>query len=276
MDLGIAGKWALVCGASKGLGRGCAEALVREGVNLVINAREPGALQQAAAELIAAGAESAGAAGQKHAKPQVLCAPADITTPEGRAAVFGVPGGPGRALDIVVTNAGGPPPGDFRDWGREAWLQALDANMLTPIELMRATVDGMAERGFGRIVNITSSAVKAPIDILGLSNGARSGLTGFVAGAARSRLAARGVTINNLLPGKFDTDRLAATLAAQAERSARTLPEVRAAHMAQIPAGRFGTPQEFGAICAFLCSVHAGYITGQNWLADGGAYPGVH
>ncbi|WP_042426721.1 SDR family oxidoreductase [Comamonas granuli] len=276
MDLGIAGKWALVCGASKGLGRGCAQALVREGVNLVINAREPGVLQQTATELLAAGDESAGATGQKHAKPQVLCAPADITTPEGRAAVFGVPGGPGRAFDIVVTNAGGPPPGDFRDWGREAWLQALDANMLTPIELMRATVDGMAERGFGRIVNITSSAVKAPIDILGLSNGARSGLTGFVAGAARSRLAARGVTINNLLPGKFDTDRLAATLTAQAERSARTLPEVRAAHMAQIPAGRFGTPQEFGAICAFLCSVHAGYITGQNWLADGGAYPGVH
>ena len=148
--------------------------------------------------------------------------------------------------------------------------------MLTPIELIRATVDGMAERGFGRIVNITSSAVKAPIDILGLSNGARSGLTGFVAGVARSPLAARGVTINNLLPGKFDTDRLASTFAAQAARTGRSLQEVRAAHTAAIPAGRLGAAREFGAICAFLCSVHAGYITGQNWLADGGAYPGVH
>ncbi|WP_119966493.1 SDR family oxidoreductase [Simplicispira lacusdiani] len=275
MDLGIAGKWALVCGASKGLGLGCAQALVREGVNLVINARQAPALQAAASDLIAIGAQSMGSGGQNGSNPVVLAVAADITTPEGRAAVLGVAGGPGRDFDIVVNNAGGPPPGDFRDWEREDWIKAVDANMLTPIELIRATVDGMAARGFGRIVNITSSAVKAPIDILGLSNGARSGLTGFVAGAARGGIAAKGVTINNLLPGKFDTDRLAATMGTAAARSGRTVQEVRAAQQASIPAGRFGTPQEFGAICAFLCSVHAGYITGQNVLADGGAYPGA-
>ncbi|NMM75474.1 3-oxoacyl-ACP reductase [Acidovorax sp. SRB_14] len=275
MDLGIAGKWALVCGASKGLGLGCAQALVREGVNLVVNARQAGALSAAASDLRAMGADAASARGQKDPAPLVLSVAADITTAEGRAAAFSVPGGPGQGFDIVVTNAGGPPPGDFRDWDRAAWLRALDANMLTPIELIRATVDGMAARGFGRIVNITSSAVKAPIDILGLSNGARSGLTGFVAGAARSSIAGKGVTLNNLLPGKFDTDRLAATLQAAAERSGRAVDAVRQAQEAQIPAGRFGQPQEFGAICAFLCSVHAGYITGQNVLADGGAYAGA-
>ncbi len=191
MDLGIAGKWALVCGASKGLGFGCAQALSREGVNVVLVARGAPALQQAVDVLQADPARPDAA--------QVLQVAADITTPEGRAAVFAR-----RAdFDIVVTNAGGPPPGDFRDWDREAWIQALDANMLTPIELIKATVDGMAARGFGRIVNITSMAVKAPIDILGLSNGARSGLTGFVAGVARTRkLAAANVTINNLLPGR--------------------------------------------------------------------------
>ena len=275
MDFGIEGKWALVCGASKGLGLGCAQALVGEGVNLVINARAPDALHQAASQLIAIGADRVSAIGQNGLKPQVLAVAADITTPEGRAAVFGAAGGPGRDFDIVVTNAGGPPTGDFRDWEREAWIRALDANMLTPIELMRATVDGMAARGFGRIVNITSSAVKAPIDILGLSNGARSGLTGFVAGAARGGIAAHGVTINNLLPGKFDTDRLAATLRAAADKSGKSLDEVRQAQRAAIPARRFGSPQEFGAICAFLCSAQAGYITGQNILADGGAYPGM-
>ena len=275
MDLGIEGKWALVCGASKGLGLGCAQALVGEGVNLVINARAPDALHQAASQLIAIGADRVSAGGQNDLKPQVLAVAADITTLEGRAAVFGAAGGPGRDFDIVVTNAGGPPTGDFRDWEREAWIRALDANMLTPIELMRATVDGMAARGFGRIVNITSSAVKAPIDILGLSNGARSGLTGFVAGAARGGIAAHGVTINNLLPGKFDTDRLAATLRAAADKSGKSLDEVRQAQRAAIPARRFGSPQEFGAICAFLCSAQAGYITGQNILADGGAYPGM-
>lgn len=275
MDLGIAGKWALVCGASKGLGRGCAEALVREGVNVVINARNAGELQRTASDLIAVGAEASGVRGQNGNQPKVLAAAADITTPEGRAAVFSIAGGPGRDFDIVVTNAGGPPPGDFREWDRDAWMRAVDANMLTPIELIRATVDGMAQRGFGRIVNITSSAVKAPIDILGLSNGARSGLTGFVAGAARSAIAAQGVTINNLLPGKFDTDRLAGTLQAAAGKTGKSLDEVRRAQQGAIPARRFGTPQEFGAICAFLCSVHAGYMTGQNVLADGGAYPGT-
>ncbi len=275
MDLGIAGKWALVCGASKGLGFGCAQALVREGVNVVINARNAEALQLAASKLIAAGAGFASAKGQNGSKPVVLTVAADITTPEGRAAVFAVPGGPGRDFDIVVTNAGGPPTGDFRDWDRDAWIKAVDANMLTPIELIKATVDGMSARGFGRVINITSSAVKAPIDILGLSNGARSGLTGFVAGAARSKVAGQGVTMNNLLPGKFDTDRLATTLGAAATKTGKSLDDIRRAQQTQIPAGRFGTPEEFGAICAFLCSVHAGYITGQNLLADGGAYPGA-
>lgn len=275
MDLGIAGKWALVCGASKGLGRGCAQALVQEGVNVVINARHAETLELAAKNLIAIGADAARARGQNGANPRVLTVAADITTEAGRTAVWEVAGGPARNFDIVVTNAGGPPPGDFRDWDRDAWLRALDANMLTPIALIQATVDGMAERGFGRIVNITSSAVKAPIDILGLSNGARSGLTGFVAGVARSSIAARGVTLNNLLPGKFDTDRLAATLQAAADKTGRSLEAVRAAQQASIPAQRLGTAQEFGAICAFLCSVHAGYVTGQNVLADGGAYPGA-
>ena len=275
MDLGIAGKWALVCGASKGLGYGCAQALVREGVNVVINARNAEALSQAATRLIAEGAAAMGGSGQKGASPQVLAVAADITTTEGRAAVFSVAGGPGRDFDIVITNAGGPPTGDFRDWNRDAWIKAVDANMLTPIELIQATVDGMAARGFGRIINITSSAVKAPIDILGLSNGARSGLTGFVAGVSRSKVAASGVTINKLLPGKFDTDRLAATVNAAASKAGKSVQDVRSAHQAQIPAGRYGTAEEFGAICTFLCSVHAGYMTGQNVLADGGAYPGT-
>ncbi|MFW5330720.1 SDR family oxidoreductase [Hydrogenophaga sp. ZJX-1] len=264
MDFGIKGKWALVCGASKGLGLGCAQALAGEGVNLVMVARGREALE-------------ASATGIRTASPgvQVIAVAADITTTEGRAAALGVAGGPGTAFDMVVTNAGGPPPGDFRSWDREAWIKAVDANMLTPIELIKATVDGMAARGFGRIVNITSSAVKAPIDILGLSNGARSGLTGFVAGVARSGLAAQGVTINNLLPGKFDTDRLKGTLAGAASKTGRSVDEVRAAQMAQIPAKRFGTPAEFGAICAFLCSVPAGYLNGQNILPDGGAFPGT-
>ncbi|MDI1270023.1 MAG: SDR family oxidoreductase [Polaromonas sp.] len=264
MDLGIAGKWALVCGASKGLGLGCAQALVREGVNVLIVARGAGVLEATAAKLIADSARPAAASVQFVA--------ADITTVEGRAAVFAVR----KDFDIVVTNAGGPPPGDFRDWDRDAWIKAVDANMLTPIELIKATVDGMAARGFGRIINITSSSVKAPIDILGLSNGARSGLTGFVAGVARTKLAAQGVTINNLLPGKFDTDRIATTVRAAAEKSGKSVEEVRRAQQAQIPAGRFGTPDEFGAICAFLCSTHAAYMTGQNVLADGGAYPGTY
>ena len=266
MDFGIAGKTALVCGASKGLGYGCAEALVREGVNLVIVARGAEALEAAAKTLQA---EAAGGSG---VKPFVKHVAADITTPEGRAAAFALH----KDFDIVVTNAGGPPPGDFREWDREAWIKAVDANMLTPIELIKATVDGMAARGFGRIVNITSSSVKAPIGILGLSNGARSGLTGFVAGVARSEIAGKGVTINNLLPGSFDTDRLKGTMAGAAKKSGQDIDTVRATREKSIPAGRFGTPSEFGAICAFLCSVQAGYLTGQNVLADGGAYPGTY
>jgi 3-oxoacyl-[acyl-carrier protein] reductase len=264
MDLGIAGKWALVCGASKGLGLGCAEALVREGVNVLIVARGEETLKAAAEKLKADKGKPAGAGVQYVA--------ADITTPEGRAAVFTLR----KDFDIVVTNAGGPPPGDFRDWDRDAWLKAVDANMLTPIELIKATVDGMAARGFGRIVNITSSSVKSPIDILGLSNGARSGLTGFVAGVARTKLAAQGVTINNLLPGAFDTDRLRGTMNGAAQKTGQPLEAIMDARRKNIPAQRFGTPEEFGAICAFLCSTHAAYMTGQNVLADGGAYPGTY
>ena len=268
MDLGISGKWALVCGASKGLGLGCAQALVREGVNVVINARGAEVLQGAAAKMRA---DSEGSA-----RASVLFVAADITTAEGRAAAFAVPGGPGKDFDIVVTNAGGPPAGDFRDWDRDAWIRAVDANMLTPIELIKATVDGMAARGFGRIVNITSSSVKAPIGTLGLSNGARSGLTGFVAGIARSKLAARGVTINNLLPGVFDTNRVRSMAQATSEKTGQPIEVILHARRRNIPAQRFGTPEEFGAICAFLCSMHAAYITGQNVLADGGAYPGTY
>lgn len=263
MDLGLKGKWALVGGASKGLGLGCAQSLAREGVNVVIVARGAQALDVAATQLRQLGTT-------------IVAVAADITTSEGREAIWSVAGGPGKNFDIVVTNAGGPPPGDFRNWERDDWINAVDANMLTPIELIKATVDGMATRGFGRIVNITSSAVKAPIDILGLSNGARSGLTGFVAGVARThKLAGHNVTLNNLLPGKFDTERLASTHKAAAEKTGKSLAEIRGVQQAQIPAGRFGTPEEFGAICAFLCSVQAGYITGQNILPDGGLYPGT-
>ena len=263
MDLGISGKWALVCGASKGLGLGCAQALVSEGVNVLIVARGAPALQAAATQLIAKQASKSGAS--------VLFVAADITTTEGRATVFAQR----QDFDIVITNAGGPPPGDFRDWDRDAWIKAVDANMLTPIELIKATVDGMAARGFGRIINITSSSGKAPIDILGLSNGARSGLTGFVAGVARSKLASQGVTINNLLPGAFDTDRLRGTMSGAAQKTGQPLEAVMDARRKNIPAQRFGTAAEFGAICAFLCGTHAAYMTGQNVLADGGAFAGA-
>ena len=264
MDLGLTGKWALVCGASKGLGLGCAQALAAEGVNVLIVARGAAVLQAAAEHLRALpGAAS------------VLAVPADITTDAGRAAVFGAAGGPGTDFDIVVTNAGGPPPGDFRDWAREDWVRALDANMLTPIALIKTTLDGMAQRGFGRIVNITSGAVKAPISNLGLSNGARSGLSGFIAGLARSGVAGSNVTINNLLPGAFDTDRLRVTMEGAANKTGQSMDSLLQARSNAIPAKRFGNAQEFGAICAFLCSQHASYITGQNILADGGAYPGT-
>ena len=259
MDLGLDGKWALVCAASKGLGKGCAAALVREGVNVVITARGAAALEATAAELRALqGGEVRTVAG-------------DITTPEGRAAALAAC----PQVDILINNAGGPPPGDFREWDRDMWIKALDANMLTPIELMKATVDAMAARGYGRVVNITSGAVKAPINVLGLSNGARSGLTGFVAGLARSSITARGVTINGLLPGAFDTERLRTTLRAGAQKAGQD-PEAAWKEREQaIPARRFGTTEEFGAVCAFICSAHAGYLTGQNILLDGGAYPGT-
>jgi len=253
MDLGIAGRRALVCAASKGLGRGCAEALAREGVAVTIVARTEAALAQTAREIGAAS--------------YIAC---DITTPEGRAAALSACPDP----DILVTNAGGPPPGDFRQFDRDAWIRAIDANMLTPIELMKATVDKMVERKFGRIVNITSSAVKAPIDILGLSNGARSGLTGFVAGIAR-KLARDGVTINNLLPGNFDTDRMKTTMEGRAKAAGKDVATVREAARVAIPAQRFGNAEEFGAVCAFICSMQASYLVGQNILLDGGTYPGT-
>ena len=259
MDLGIAGKWALVCAASKGLGKGCAQALVREGVNVVITARGAEVLNATAAELRALGGA------------EVRVVAGDITTDAGRAAALAAC----PQVDILINNAGGPPPGDFRDWDREAWLKALDANMLTPIALMKATVDAMASRGFGRVVNITSGAVKAPIDVLGLSNGARSGLTGFVAGLARSDLASRGVTINGLLPGAFDTDRLRVATQAAATKLGQSFEAVAARRTQSIPVRRFGSAAEFGAVCAFMCSLHAGYLTGQNILLDGGAYPGT-
>ncbi|WP_462383100.1 SDR family oxidoreductase [Pseudomonas sp. Marseille-QA0892] len=262
MDLGIAGRWALVCGASQGLGRGCADALAAEGANLVINARRVEPLESAAAWLR-----------ERHPDIEVRTVAGDIALAAVQASALSA----APRLDILVTNAGGPPPGDFRSWSRDDWLAALDANMLTPIELIKACVDDMAARGFGRVVNITSGAVKAPIDILGLSNGARSGLTGFVAGLARQpQLAANNVTINNLLPGAFDTDRLNKTIAVSAASSGVSEEAVRAARADGIPARRFGSPAEFGAFCAFLCSSHAGYLTGQNILLDGGAYPGVH
>jgi len=258
MDLDLKGRRAIVCAASKGLGRGCAEALAAEGVHLVINARGSERLEAVAKEI----RDTHGV--------EVDAVAADITTEAGRKAVLGLCPEP----DILVNNAGGPPPGNFRDWEREDWIAAVDANMLAPIELIKATVDGMIARGFGRIVNITSSAVKAPIPVLGLSNGARSGLTGFVAGIARETVQ-HNVTINNLLPGMFDTDRLNANFAAAAEKEGRTLEEVREARRGSTPARRFGEPGEFGKACAFLCSGHAGYITGQNMLIDGGAYPGT-
>jgi 3-oxoacyl-[acyl-carrier protein] reductase len=258
MDLGISGKKALVCGASKGLGRGCAEALAAEGVDVTLVARSADVLEQAAAQI------------RTFARGTVTAVACDITTAEGRAKALAACPQP----DILITNAGGPPTGDFRDWSRDDWIAALDANMLTPIELIKSTVDGMLSRRFGRIVNITSSAVKAPIDILGLSNGARSGLTGFVAGLARKTVASN-VTINNLLPGPFDTDRLTSTLVAAAKASGASPDATREMRRLQNPAQRFGTPAEFGAFCAFICSTHAGYMTGQNLLLDGGAYPGT-
>ena len=259
MDLGIKGRRAIVCASSKGLGRACAIALAGEGVHVTLTARGAEALKKTADEI-------------RKNNPGVTVTEivGDITTPAGREAVLKACPDP----DILVNNAGGPPPGDFRNWTRDDWIKAIDANMLTPIELIKATVDGMMARKFGRIVNITSAAVKAPIEILGLSNGARAGLTGFVAGLARKTVI-NNVTINGLLPGPFATDRLFGTAKAEAEKRGTTAEQVMADRAKQNPAGRFGQPDEFGEACAFLCSAKAGFITGQNILLDGGAFPGT-
>lgn len=258
MDLGIQGKTAIVCAASKGLGRACAWSLAREGVDVTICARGKEQLEQTASEL------------RKAFGVSVSAVAADITTPEGRVAVLAACPKP----DILVNNAGGPPPGDFREWTREHWIKAIDANMLAPIELIKATIDAMIARKFGRIVNITSGAVKAPISVLGLSNGARTGLTGFVAGLARQTVK-HNVTINNLLPGFFDTDRSRSTMAAFARDKNLTVEEAKADRIKSIPAGRIGDPAEFGDACAYLCGAQAGFVTAQNFLIDGGAYPGT-
>lgn len=258
MDLGIKGKTAIVCGGSAGLGRGTATALAREGVDVVIAARDAARLEAAAREIAS---ETGG---------KVRPVPADVTSEDGRATLIAACPQP----DILINNAGGPAPGDFRNWSREDWIKAIDANMLSAIMLIKATIDGMIERKFGRVVNITSHMVKQPISILGLSNGARSGLTGFVGGLARD-VARHNVTLNNVLPGQFDTDRLKSNHRRFAEARKADYEAVRASARERIPAKRFGEPDEFGAMCAFLCGARAGYITGQNILLDGGEYPGL-
>ena len=254
MDLGIKGKRALVCAGSKGLGRGCAMALAEAGVDLILNARGDAALQATALEL------------RSTYGVQVTTVAADITTEAGRAQVLAAAGG----VDILITNAAGPPPGMWSDWSREDFLRAIDANMLTPIALMQALLPGMIDRGWGRVVNITSQSVKAPVAQLGLSNTARAGLTGYVAGTSR-QVAPLGVTINNLLPGIHDTDRAAALDGGVMTAKGISMEHARAERFATIPARRYGTAAEFGAMCAFLCSQHAGFIVGQNILLDGGA-----
>lgn len=258
MNYGIEGKNALVCASSRGLGKGCAMALAREGALVTINGRDARTLAATAKEI------------ESLTGRPVTQIVADVTTVDGRTQLLeGCP-----YPDILVNNAAGPGPGKFQDWTREDWLLALEQNMIAPIELMRAAVPGMMERGFGRVINITSSAVKAPIGILGLSNGARAGLTGFVAGLAR-QVVGKNVTINNLLPGGFDTDRRAEIVAAGAKAAGKTPEAAKAAQIQAIPAGRFGSIEEFGAACAFFASIQAGFITGQNLLLDGGEYPGT-
>lgn len=254
MDLGIKGKRALVCASSKGLGLGCARALAEAGVDLVMNARGTETLEAEAALI-------RGTFGV-----DVTTVAADVTTKDGQEAILAA----AQGVDILVTNAGGPPPGLWSDWDRDDFMAALDANMLTPITLIKALVPGMMERGWGRVVNITSQSVKAPIAVLGLSNAARAGLTGYVAGTAR-QIAGRGVIMNNLLPGIHATDRATSLDAGVAEREGISVDEAKARRCATVPAGRYGTAQEFGATCAFLCSRHAGFIVGQNILLDGGA-----
>ncbi|MEL6533366.1 MAG: SDR family oxidoreductase [Pseudomonadota bacterium] len=253
MDLGIKGKRALVCASSKGLGRGCAEKLAEAGVDLVLNARGAEALEETAEAIRAATGVS------------VETVAADVTTPEGQTAVIAAAG----QADILVNNAGGPPPGMWTDWDRDDFIAALDANMLTPIALIKALVPGMMERGWGRVVNITSQSVKAPIPVLGLSNSARAGLTGYVAGTSR-QVAEKGVTINNLLPGIHATDRAVSLDGGVAKAQGISIEQAKTNREATIPTRRYGTREEFGATCAFLCSVHAGFIVGQNILHDGG------
>jgi 3-oxoacyl-[acyl-carrier protein] reductase len=255
MDTGLKGKRALVCAASKGLGRACAMGLAREGVAVTITARTKGPLEQTAEEI------------RRETGVEVTTVAGDITTEAGRAEALASCPDP----DILVNNAGGPPPGDFREWDRDAWIRAIDANMLTPIFLIRAVVDGMIGRRFGRIVNITSASVKSPIPHLGMSNGARAGLTGFVGGLAR-QVAQHNVTINNLLPGPFATDRLRSTTEASAKQAGRSVEE-QLAHLAKNwPARRPGDPKEFGDACVFLCAATSGFIVGQNLVLDGGLY----
>ncbi|WP_298257097.1 SDR family oxidoreductase [uncultured Litoreibacter sp.] len=254
MDLGIKGKRALVCASSKGLGLGCAEALAQAGVNIVMNARTDGPLQEAAQTL------------RDRFGVEVVAIAADITSEEGRTKVLEAAG----EIDILVNNAGGPPPGMWSDWDRDDFISALDANMLTPIALIKALVPAMMDRGWGRVVNITSQSVKAPIPVLGLSNAARAGLTGYVAGTSR-QIAPSGVTMNNILPGIHATDRAVSLDTGVSTQQGISMEEARAAREATIPARRYGTRAEFGATCAFLCSQHAGFIVGQNILLDGGA-----
>lgn len=258
MDLGITGRTAIVCGGSAGLGRGVATALAREGVKVFIAARGEDRLKATATDIAR---ETGGT---------IQAVTADVTTEKGRADLLAACPHP----DILVNNAGGPPPGDFRNWSREDWIKAIDANMLSAIMLIKATIDGMIERRFGRIVNITSHMVKQPVGLLGLSNGARAGLTGFSGGLARD-VARHNVTINNMLPGQFDTDRLQSNHQKFAAARNIDLKQFQNEARELIPAKRFGTAAEFGAVGAFLCSAHAGYITGQNILLDGGQYPGL-
>ena len=257
MDLGIRGRKAIVCAASTGLGKGCAMSLAEEGVDLVINARTAGELEATADEI------------RRATGVQVTAVACDITTPEGRAATLAACPDP----DILITNAGGPAPGNFRQDTRERWLSALEAQLLSHVEMITAVVDGMAERGFGRIVNITSASVKMPIPNLGLSTSARLALTGFCATICREVMD-RNVTINSMLPGPFDTDRLRGNMVHRARQVGKDVEEFSAMQQKANPAGRFGTAEEFGKICAFLCSTHTGFMTGQNLLLDGGAYPG--
>ena len=258
MDLKIQNKNAIICASSKGLGKACAIALAREGVNVVINGRNPDTLAEAALVV------------RETATGKVKEVVADVTTESGRRSLLEACPEP----DILINNAGGPPPGDFREWELDEWNAALNANMLTPILLIKQVVDGMMERGFGRIVNITSAAVKAPIPSLGLSNGARAGLTGFVAGLAR-QVANKGVTINGLLPGPFETDRLKATMASRADQAGISIEQQLVESRKLNPSGRFGFPDEFGELCAFVCSAHTGYLTGQNIVIDGGNFQGT-